>query len=83
MYSIEFIESAKREFLRLSKENQKRVASVLERIRVRPYEFALRLSGSRAYRTRVGKLRIILDIEEETKTIVILKIGERKNVYSP
>ena len=83
MYSIEFIESAKREFLKLSKENQKRVASVLERIRVRPYEFALRLSGSRAYRIRVGKLRVILDIKDSNRTIVILKIGERKNVYSP
>ena len=81
MYSVEFVESAKKEFKQLSKENQKRVVSVLERIRIRPHEFALRLSGSKAYRVRAGKLRIIVDIEE--KKIIVLKIGNRENVYLP
>lgn len=83
MYSVEFVESAKKEFKQLSKENQKRVLSVLDRIRVRPHEFALRLSGSKAYRVRAGKLRIIVDIEERSKKIIVLKIGKRENVYLP
>ncbi|MFZ5501636.1 MAG: type II toxin-antitoxin system RelE family toxin [Candidatus Micrarchaeota archaeon] len=56
---------------------------MLERIRVRPFEFALRLSGSKAYRVRAGKLRIILDIREEDSSIVILKIGNRESIYLP
>ena len=83
MYLIEFVESAKKEFKQLSKENQSRVISVLERIRVRPFEFALRLSGSKAYRVRAGKLRIIIDIHKESKTIVVLKMGSRENIYLP
>jgi mRNA-degrading endonuclease RelE of RelBE toxin-antitoxin system len=83
MYSIEFVESAQKEFSHLNKENQKRVIAVLERIRVRPHQFAMRLSGSKAYRVRAGKLRIIIDILEENKTIVVLKIGNRENVYLP
>lgn len=83
MYSIVFIDSSQKEFRQLGKENQKRVISVLERIRVRPFEFALRLSGSKAYRVRAGKLRIILDIREEDSSIVILKIGNRESIYLP
>jgi mRNA interferase RelE/StbE len=83
MYSVEFVESAKKEFKQLNKENQKRVLSVLDRIRVRPHEFALRLSGSKAYRVRAGKLRIIADIDDVSSKIIVLKIGNRENVYLP
>ena len=83
MYTIEFAAPAQKEFFRLIKEDQARVCSVLERIVVRPYSFALRLSGSKAYRVRAGKLRIILDIIEETQKIMVLKIGNRETVYLP
>lgn len=83
MYSIEFVDSAIKEFRDLDKEDQARVISVLERIRTKPRSFALRLSGSNAYRIRVGKLRVIMDISEETQEIVVLKIGNRENVYLP
>ncbi len=83
MYKIEFVEPAQKEFKQLSKENQKRALAVLDRIRVRPYEFALRLSGSKAYRIRAGKLRIIADIIEKEKLILVLKIGNRETVYLP
>jgi len=83
MYLIEFISSAQKEFRQLSTDDQNRIISVLERIRVRPYSFALRLSGSGAYRVRVGKLRVIVDILEGEKKIIVLKIGNRENVYLP
>jgi mRNA-degrading endonuclease RelE of RelBE toxin-antitoxin system len=81
MHSVEFVDSAEKEFRRLSAEDQRRVIAVLERIRARPYSFALRLSGSGAYRIRVGKLRLIADIME--KRIIVLKIGNRESVYLP
>lgn len=83
MYCIQFVESAAKEFRHLEKEDQKRVGSVLERMRVRPHEFALRLSGSGAYRIRAGKLRIIVDIQKEDKQIIVLRIGNREKVYLP
>jgi len=83
MYDILFTDSAKKEFKNLAKEDQLRVLNVLERIKVRPHEFVLRLSGSKAYRLRTGKLRIILDIEDKCSKITVLKIGNRENVYSP
>ncbi|NYZ74293.1 type II toxin-antitoxin system RelE/ParE family toxin [Candidatus Micrarchaeota archaeon] len=83
MYSIGFVESARKEFRQLSDDDQRRVIAVLERIRVRPHSFTLRLSGSRAYRLRVGRLRVIADIIEEKQEIIVLKIGNRESVYLP
>jgi len=83
MHSIEFVASARKEFLRLSKEDQRRVVAVLERIRMRPYAFAMRLSGSKAYRIRAGKLRIIADILEAPARIVVLRVANRETVYLP
>lgn len=83
MYSIEFVESAEKDFKQLTKEDQMRIVSVLDRILVRPHSFAMRLSGTRSYRVRVGKLRVILDILDDSKKIVILKIGHRDSVYLP
>lgn len=83
MYSIDFVSSAKKEFMQLSNDDKPRIVSVLERIRPRPYLHAMRLSGSKAYRIRVGKLRIIVDIVEDAKEIVVLKIGNRENIYLP
>ena len=47
-----------------------------------PY-FGSKLSGYSpdSYRLRIGIYRIIFNIEEETKTVIILKIGHRKEVY--
>lgn len=83
MYSIEFVSSAQKEFKNLSNNDQQRGISVLERIRIRPHSFALRLSGSKAYRVRAGKLRIIIDILEKEQMILVLKIGNRETVYLP
>ena len=82
MYSIVFSNSAADDFRSLSKDNQQRVLAVLERIRSRPKSFATRLSGSKSYRIRVGDLRVILDIYERDQKILVLKIGNRENVYS-
>ena len=36
---------------------------------------------SRYHRLRVGNYRIIYEIDEEQNTIIVLKVGHRKNVY--
>jgi len=83
MYSVEFVASARKELLQLAKEDRRRVVAVLERIRMRPYAFAMGLSGSKAYRIRAGKLRIIADIMEEPARIVVLRVANRETVYLP
>lgn len=81
MYEIIISETARKEFLNLDKDMQERITLVLDRIKVRPHHFCIRLSGTLAYRLRVGKYRVILDINEKLKRVEVLRIGHRKTVY--
>ncbi len=82
MYEIVISKSAEAGFLALSEDMQDRVEAVLKRISMRPHRYVTRLTGSRAYRLRVGKYRIILDIDEREKRIEVLRIGHREKIYS-
>ena len=81
MYDIVVSKSAKKSLLALSEKTRERIVGVLERINIQPYKFVRRLSGSSAYRLRVGKYRLILDINEKIKRIEILRIGHRETIY--
>lgn len=81
MYTIEFTELSKKQFLKLPKNTQKRIKNTLQRIRIRPFSYVKRLSGSTAYSLRVGDYRVILDIIKKEIVILVLEIGHRKNIY--
>ena len=55
--------------------------AVLERIKIRPYEYVKKLSGYRYFRLRVGYYRLILDINNKQLMIIVIEIGHRKNIY--
>ena len=46
----------------------------------RPFGY-IKLSGSDAYRIRVGNYRIIYDIFDEILTVEVVNIGHRKEIY--
>ncbi|MFA5050476.1 MAG: type II toxin-antitoxin system RelE/ParE family toxin [Candidatus Micrarchaeia archaeon] len=81
MYKIIFSKSSEKEFLSLENELQMRISSILLRITINPKNYIARLSGLDLYKLRVGNYRIILDLDEEKKEILIHKIGHRKNIY--
>jgi len=80
-YEVVFTESARRDFLRLEKETQKRIVSALERIRIRPERYVRKLVGSTGFRLRVGDYRIIMDIDQAKLIVLVIKIGHRKSIY--
>jgi len=81
MYQILFSLHAKKELDKLDKITQRHILAVLERIKIRPEKFVKKLVGYPGYRLRVGKYRIILDLEKEKLLILVLKIGRRRNIY--
>jgi len=81
MYEIVFSEKAKKQFLKLGKDIQKRIINALERIRIRPEAYVTKLVGDPSYRLRVGDYRIIMDIDKERLIILIIKVGHRRNIY--
>ena len=81
MYEIVFSEKAKKQFLKLEKDIQKRILSSLDRIKIRPEAYITKLVGDTAYRLRAGDYRILMDVDKEKLIILIIKVGHRRNIY--
>lgn len=81
MYSVEFTQTAGKQFLKLPKKIQERVISVLERIKERPFHFIKRKQETPYFILRIGEYRAILDIRRENSIIYIIEVGHRKNIY--
>lgn len=82
-YSVEFKPSGLRDFRRLPPPIQVRIGKKLDLLAAvaRP-PGCLKLEGSDAYyRIRVGDYRLIHGVDDPEKTIWIVKIGHRGDVY--
>ena len=83
-YSIEYLESVVSEDIpRLSHPERKRIRKAIEeRLVSNPIEFGkpMQYSLKGCRRMRVGDYRVIYQIEEPS-TVLIVKIGHRKEVY--
>ncbi len=83
-YRIEYLQSVVRKDIpKLSKAVKQKIRKAIEqKLMVRPIEFGkpLRYSLKGARGLRVGDYRVIYQIESPT-TVLILKIGHRREVY--
>jgi len=81
-YEIRFKPSAAKELARLPREVQRRVAPAIDALaaNARP-PGAEKLAGEDAWRIRVGDYRIVYAIEDRVLVILVLHIGNRRDVY--
>ena len=85
-WHIEFTRTAERQIVRLDRQAQ---ASILSYLRQRvqgsenPRQLGKALHGDKQglWRYRVGKYRIICDIQDKTLTVLVLAVAHRKDVY--
>ncbi len=86
-WRIEFEETALKELAKLDKQVARRILSFLrERVAVLddPRSVGEALKGSRLgefWKYRVGDYRIITNIEDGVMRILVLKVGNRREVY--
>ena len=82
-YSLSFKSSAAKELRKLSLEVQQRIASVIEKLIDNPrFSGVVKLKGDdNLYRFRVGEYRVIYEIDDSDKKIVITRIRHRRDVY--
>ncbi len=83
MFEIRFKKSVKKDLQKLSKSVQKRVLDNIQRNLAKdPYK-GKALSGEfkGLYRWRAGNLRVIYEIQNKQLIVLVLKIGDRKDVY--
>ncbi|NCA72819.1 MAG: type II toxin-antitoxin system RelE/ParE family toxin [Sphingobacteriia bacterium] len=75
---------AKRQLAKLDRPVQKRLLDFMDRLTGRddPRELGRALQGHhQLYKFRVGDYRIIAQIQDETLSVVVVKLGHRREVY--
>ena len=81
VYSILFTNKARKQFKKLDKLIKIRIKNSLKRIRIRPENYIKKLIGLPFFSLRVGKYRVIIDIDKGKLIIFVIDIAHRKNIY--
>jgi mRNA interferase RelE/StbE len=85
-WTIEFTTLGRKDLSKLTRQNQQRIVSFLND-RVAPLDdprkLGAALTGPLAghWKYRVGDYRVIARIADRTVTIVVVRIGDRKEIY--
>lgn len=82
---VRFDLKAAKELRKLDRTTQKRIIKYIDEcLTTFPFDYGEELKGHLGglRRYRIGDYRIICEIQEEIVTILVLKIGHRKNIYS-
>lgn len=83
IYQIEFAPSAAKELANLPRNAQQRIAVKIEALGHAPRPPGCKkLSGEKdLYRIRVGAYRVIYAIHDQRLIVLVLDIGDRKDIY--
>jgi mRNA interferase RelE/StbE len=82
-YTIEFTASARREFLALERQVQRRISAKMTELAKDPIPPSARKyqGADNHWRIRIGDYRVIYRIERSRLVIVIVRVGHRREVY--
>ena len=86
-WQIEFDETAKKELSKLDRQSARRLLDFLiERVSTRknPRNIGQALRGSQLgefWKYRVGNFRIIVKIQDDKMIVLVLRVGNRREIY--
>jgi mRNA interferase RelE/StbE len=81
-WALEFERRAERDLTRLDPQIARRIIAALDRLRDRGPSLDLRrLQGSDEWRLRVGDWRVRLELDFETRTVVVVRVLPRGRAY--
>lgn len=66
---------------KLDKSMVKRILHKIDASLNNPHTFFKQLTGRPEHKLRVGNYRVIADIDEQSKKVLIRTVGHRKNIY--
>ena len=87
MYRIDMQKRVRRDIARLPPEIRHRFAAVVQELaidprRPRPGLDCAKMGGAETWRVRIGAYRIIYLVDDATKTVEIVKVGRKPQVYA-
>lgn len=82
-YNVDFVKSAVKELNKLSREIQQRITKEIDGLETEPRPFRVKkLSATEnIYRIRSGNYRIVYEIYDKDKLVLITRIRHRSEVY--
>lgn len=82
-YQIQIKASASKELANLEADLGRRVLQAIDTLATNPRPSqCIKLKGRKdAYRLRVGKIRVIYQIDDSLKSIMVYEVGYRRDVY--
>jgi len=81
-YSVFFLPRADREFAALSKADFERVKRAIDGLAENPRPMnCKKLKGREGWRIRAGNYRVVYDIDDSVRTVMVVTIGHRREVY--
>ena len=81
-YSVSIIRPAQKELAAISPPYFDRIAEAIKALSAEPRPSGcLKLSGREGWRMRVGDYRVLYDIDDVAKRVVVQHIGHRRDVY--
>jgi mRNA interferase RelE/StbE len=81
-YRIEIAPASERQIRKLEATVRRQVLKKIEALGSNPRPVGVeKLAVTGLYRVRVGDYRIIYDVEDKVSRVLVLKVGDRKQVY--
>jgi len=82
VYSVQISRSAERQIEALPRRDRRAVIATIQGLAFEPRPHGCRrMKASNSWRVRVGRYRVIYDIDDLSVVVLILKVGHRKDVY--
>ena len=84
-YRLKITDTAEKQWRRIARSAQERVRSRILALADEPRpRGCVKLRGDpKTYRIRIGDYRVIYDVDDEDRTVTILKVKHRRDVYRP
>jgi len=81
-YEVLLQPRARKEFLALPSDTAGKIMQALHTLQQnpRPHQ-SIKLSGGEGYRLRVGDYRVLYDIDDPTKKVIVYRIKHRRVAY--
>ncbi len=81
-YSIEILRVAQKQLAKVDRASQQRIIDGIRGLAGDPRPSGCKkLSGRTAWRIRIGSYRVIYEIHDDRLLVLVVTIGDRKDVY--
>ncbi len=80
-YEIKWTETTVRFLEKMESVDAERILGKMKLVSKNPFHYIKRLKGTPLHSLRTGNYRVIMSIEREKLVILLVEVGNRKNVY--